>query len=281
MKCFSVVIPAYNEAAVIGRCIERLFEQQELDQLEIVVVPNGCHDDTAEIARGFGDRVTVIELEEGSKINALNAGDKACTLFPRVYLDADIELSVDCLARCHDALKNGCLAVSPTAHFVTTDSGFIIRNFYEAWGRTPYHSDGHMLGSGFYAMSEEGRARFDWFPPIIADDGYAHQLFTRDERRTLTNCTFNVFAPKNIKGLIAIKTRSRLGSLELTAKGYAPREEHGEGTTKGSMLASLFRHPISSSIYITLKMATRIRANQQFKKRRFDVWERDESARGG
>ena len=47
------------------------------------------------------------------------------------------------------------------------------------------------------------------------------------------------------------------------------------------MLASLFRHPISSSIYITLKMATRIRANQQFKKRRFDVWERDESARGG
>ena len=138
-----------------------------------------------------------------------------------------------------------------------------------------------MLGSGFYAMSEEGRARIEWFPPIIADDGYAHQLFTRDERRTLTDCTFNVFAPTNIKGLIAIKTRSRLGALELTAKGYAPREEQGEGTTKGSMLTSLFRHPISSSIYITLKMITRIRANKQFKKRRFDVWERDESARSG
>ncbi len=164
MRCFSVVIPAYNEAAVVGRCIERLLEQQELGQLEIVVVPNGCRDDTAEIARGFGDGVTVIELEQGSKINALNAGDEACTLFPRVYLDADIELSIDCLARCYDALRDGCMAVSPTAHFVTKDSGFIIRNFYQAWMRTPYHSDGHMLGSGFYAMSEEGRARFDCFP---------------------------------------------------------------------------------------------------------------------
>ena len=281
MRSFSVVIPAYNEAAVIGRCIERLFEQQELDELEIVVVPNGCHDDTAEIARGFGDRVTVIELEKGSKIDALNAGDKACTVFPRVYLDADIELSVDCLARCHDALKGECMAVSPTPHFVTKDSGFLIQSFYKAWMRTPYHSDGHMLGTGFYAMSEEGRDRFEWFPPIIADDGYAHQLFTRDERRTLTDCTFNVFAPKTIKGLIAIKTRSRLGSLELTAKGYVPREEQREGTTPGSMLGSLVCHPISSAIYITLKMVTRIRANRQFKQRRFDVWERDESARGG
>ena len=281
MRSFSVVIPAYNEAAVIGRCIERLFEQQELDELEIVVVPNGCHDDTAEIARGFGDRVTVIELEKGSKIDALNAGDQACTVFPRVYLDADIELSVDCLARCHDALKGECMAVSPTPHFVTKDSGFLIQSFYKAWMRTPYHSDGHMLGTGFYAMSKEGRDRFEWFPPIIADDGYAHQLFTRDERRTLTDCTFNVFAPKTIKGLIAIKTRSRLGSLELTAKGYVPREEQREGTTPGSMLGSLVCHPISSAIYITLKMVTRIRANRQFKQRRFDVWERDESARGG
>ena len=40
MRSFSVVIPAYNEAAVIGRCIERLFEQQELDELEIVEIPN-------------------------------------------------------------------------------------------------------------------------------------------------------------------------------------------------------------------------------------------------
>jgi glycosyltransferase involved in cell wall biosynthesis len=281
MRCFSVVIPAYNEAAVVGRCIERLLEQQELGQLEIVVVPNGCRDDTAEIARGFGDGVTVIELEQGSKINALNAGDEACTLFPRVYLDADIELSIDCLARCYDALRDGCMAVSPTAHFVTKDSGFIIRNFYQAWMRTPYHSDGHMLGSGFYAMSEEGRARFDCFPPIIADDGFAHQLFSRDERRTLTDCTFNVFAPKTLKGLIAIKTRARLGMLELAAKGYAPREEQRERTTPGSMFTSMLRHPVSSSIYIALKMITRIRANQQFKRSRFDVWERDESARDG
>ena len=100
------MIPAYNEAAV-DRSVHRaaVWNNRNSAELEIVVVPNGCRDDTAEIARGFGDGVTVIELEQGSKINALNAGDEACTLFPRVYLDADIELSIDCLARCHDALQ--------------------------------------------------------------------------------------------------------------------------------------------------------------------------------
>ena len=279
MKCFSVVIPAYNESTVIGRCIERLQEQQGLDQIEIVVVPNGCHDDTAEVARGFGDVVTVIELEEGSKINALNAGDAACTLFPRVYLDADIELSPDCLARCHDALEGGLLAVAPTARFISDDSGFIIRSFYEAWRRTPYHSDGHMLGAGFYAMSREGRARFEKFPPIIADDGFAHQLFSREERRSLPDCSFDIHAPRTIKGLIAIKTRERLGALELEAKGYVPREPDREGTTSHSMLPDLLRHPISSAIYIILRLYTRARAARQCRQKRFDVWERDESAR--
>ncbi len=56
-------------------------------------------------------------------------------------------------------------------------------------------------------------------PPIIADDGFAHQLFSRDERRTLTDCTFNVFAPKTLKGLIAIKTRARLGIARTGGQG--------------------------------------------------------------
>ncbi|MEE2680834.1 MAG: glycosyltransferase [Planctomycetota bacterium] len=279
MKAFSIVIPAYNEAAVVGDCIRGLLDQQGIDELEIVVVPNGCHDDTAEVARGFGERVKVIELEEGSKVNALNAGDAACTLFPRAYVDADIELSPECLIRCHEALAGGLLAVAPRAEFVREHSGFIIRSFYDCWERTPYFADGHMIGSGFYAMSEEGRSRFTEFPPIIADDGFAHTLFDRGERMTVEGCSFRIHAPRSIRGLIAIKTRERLGSIELKAKGYLPREREPEGTTFGSMFANLLRHPISSVIYTALRIITRTRAARQARKRIFHIWERDESAR--
>ena len=279
MKAFSIVIPAFNEASVIRDCINGLMNQEGIDQLEIVVVPNGCHDDTADVAREFGDRVKVIELEEGSKIKALNAGDAACTLFPRAYIDADIELSPQCLIRCHEALEGGQLAVAPRAEFVRDDSGFIIRSFYEGWERTPYFADGHMIGAGFYAMSEEGRSRFTEFPPIIADDGYAHQLFNREERLTVEGCSFKIHAPKSLTGLVAIKTRERLGAIELKAKGYLPREEDREGTTAGSMFMNLLQHPISSVIYTSLRLYTRSRAARQARKKIFHIWERDESAR--
>ncbi|MEC8558761.1 MAG: glycosyltransferase, partial [Planctomycetota bacterium] len=95
MKQLSVVIPAFDEAAMIARCLESVVGQRGLDRLEVVVVANGCRDATAELAREFGDPVRVVELAEGSKHRALNAGDAECTLFPRVYLDADVRISPD------------------------------------------------------------------------------------------------------------------------------------------------------------------------------------------
>ena len=279
MRSFSVVIPAHNEARVLGDCLQSVLGQEGIDKLEIVVVPNGCTDDTAEVARNFSDQVKVVVQERGSKISALNAGDAACTLFPPAHIDADIELTSQCLMRCHETLRGGKLAVAPRAEFETDESGFTIQSFYEAWKRTPYVSDGHMIGAGFYAMSAEGRSRFKEFPPVISDDGFVHQLFRRDERATVEGCSFKIHAPKSLKGLIAIKTRERLGALELAAKGYTPLEEALEGTTCHSMFRDLLRHPISSMIYTLLRTLSRARAAGQARKKLFELWERDESAR--
>ena len=86
----SVVIPAHNEEAVIGRCLQNLLEGAEPDELEFVVVGNGCKDATATAARSFGPPVRVIETPVASKSNALNLGDAAAQIFPRAYIDADI-----------------------------------------------------------------------------------------------------------------------------------------------------------------------------------------------
>jgi glycosyltransferase involved in cell wall biosynthesis len=75
----SVLVPAHNEAANIGRLLGRLLEQETTVAhiVEIVVVASGCTDDTAAVAREFvrgrpGVHVHVQERREG-KVAAINA----------------------------------------------------------------------------------------------------------------------------------------------------------------------------------------------------------------
>src|SRR5688572_26242840 len=94
---FSVIIAANNEAAVIVQTLQSVLAS-ELDRpLQVVVVANGCSDDTAARAREFGPQVEVIETPVGNKIHALNLGDRAARYFPRAFLDADCVLSEDLL----------------------------------------------------------------------------------------------------------------------------------------------------------------------------------------
>ena len=93
----SVIIPAQNEARSIGRGLASLLDGLVDDELQIVVVCNGCTDDTAEIARRFGPPVEVVETPVASKSAALRRGEEIATGFPRFYVDADVELPLESL----------------------------------------------------------------------------------------------------------------------------------------------------------------------------------------
>lgn len=71
----SVVIPAYNEEALIGPCIESLLNQATLP-LEIIVVDNNSRDRTAAIALGY-QLVRVITEKRQGIVHARNAGFNA------------------------------------------------------------------------------------------------------------------------------------------------------------------------------------------------------------
>ena len=86
---FSVIIPAYNEASVIDRCLSAMLADARPGELEIVVVANNCSDDTAARARRHGELVKVVETPIGSKIHALNLGDR------RYEATVELEVSGD------------------------------------------------------------------------------------------------------------------------------------------------------------------------------------------
>src|SRR5579862_4645640 len=156
----SVVIPAHNEQNVIGRCLASLLDGAGPGEVEVVVVCNGCTDSTAQAARQAAPGALVLETPVASKIVALNLGDGHAHHFPRFYVDADVQLPLRDLRTVASVLRRGTIhCAAPTPRFGTADRSWPVRAFYQVWLATPYHQE-QMVGTGVYALSEQGRSRF-------------------------------------------------------------------------------------------------------------------------
>jgi len=82
----SVIIPAHNEEGYLGRTLEAL-NRQNYSRFEVIVVANGCSDQTAEAARGRCHRL--ILLSQKSLGVARNLGARMAKGELLVFLDAD------------------------------------------------------------------------------------------------------------------------------------------------------------------------------------------------
>lgn len=95
------LIPAHNEAEHIGATIEAVLAQTRRPDC-IVVIPNGCTDETATIARRYAPEVVVMELPrlEHKKSEALNRAwaeyAQGCDVL--ICLDADTVLPEHAIA---------------------------------------------------------------------------------------------------------------------------------------------------------------------------------------
>jgi glycosyltransferase involved in cell wall biosynthesis len=81
----TVIIPAHNEKDIVEDLLKHLRSLGK--DLEIIVVANGCTDDTAKRAAKLADRV--VEEEEGNLPKAKNVGMKYITTDLVTFLDAD------------------------------------------------------------------------------------------------------------------------------------------------------------------------------------------------
>ncbi len=275
----SIVIPAHDESAVIARTLKAILDGSEQDELDIVVVCNGCTDGTASVARSFGSPVRVIETPVSGKTNALNLGDQAAYGFPRVYIDADVVLTINAIRELANALKDAeILAVAPTGQYDLRGCSWLVRAFFEIRSLLPSAQEG-IGGSGVYALSEKGRLRFRQFPAVTADDGYVRIQFQPHERKTLPYVYSTVFAPRTLHDLMAQKTRAHYGSFELRQLFPDLWENRGESNNRS--LLRLFARPqlwLSLSVYCFVMSLARRQARQRLESKHCN-WERDNSSR--
>jgi glycosyltransferase involved in cell wall biosynthesis len=275
----SIVVPAHNEASVIARTLGPWVNNPDSDEISVVVVCNGCTDETAAIARRFGPTVRVIESDVASKVHALNLGDQTSSTFPRIYIDADVLVTVDAIRALAGRLEPGdVLAVAPTPDIDLTGCSWPVRLYFGIRSRLPSACQG-VGGSGVYALSEAGRRRFAQFPDVIADDTYVRLQFKPEERETLASVKSTVFPARTIRQLIAVRTRAYAGTFELARRFPELRVNKGENNNR--TLIGLFKESRlwpGLLIYCYVNILARCRAVVR-SRIRTSVWQRDHTSR--
>lgn len=275
----SVVIPAYNEGRVISRCLDAL--RAASVPVEVVVAANGCTDDTVARATAYDD-VTVLDIATGSKSLALNSGDEAARAFPRLFLDADIVLDDEALGALVEALDvDAAVVAAPKVRFHTRDSSVGVRAYYDVFTKLPYAQEG-LVGLGVYGLSRAGRARFESFPSLQADDLFVQRLFAPAERLT-TAGHFTVYTPRDLGNLLKVRTRIARGNAEMaTATSDEVGAEGDFATSTSATLKALGRLVVAqprlapgAAVYVGTTVLARLRA----KRAASATWQRDTSTR--
>lgn len=214
----SVVVPAHDEAAGIEATLRALLQSARPGELEVVVVPNGCSDDTAAVAARV-DGVAVHEIPEASKVAALRHGDAVATCFPRVYLDADVPLTTDAVRALVRALEDPAIRVAGVRGRVDSrGASRAVRWYFDFRQRLPVFQDG-IIGAGVYALDEQGRGRFATWPDVLGDDQFVLRLFEPSERMTVADHHTVVGVPADLPALVRRQLRVRRGNRQLTTGG--------------------------------------------------------------
>jgi hypothetical protein len=272
----SVVVPAHNEARGLRANLVKLLVGLPQGALDVVVVCNGCTDDTAAVARSVPG-VRVIEIPEASKARAVAVGNRATGVFPRFHLDADVTLGGSDVIRMIDALReDGVLAVAPERVVPMDGVSWPVRAFYRVWQALPQVRDG-LFGRGVVALSAEGQARVDALPSLMSDDLAISEAFSPHERRVVSRAAVVVRPPRTVADLVRRRTR--------VATGNAQYDDAGASRTSTSLLtlAALgLRDPRAAlclPVFLGITLRARWGARKAVRAADFTTWLRDESSR--
>ncbi len=266
----SVVVPAHDESRVIGRLLGQL-RRAAADrrcELDVIVVANGCTDDTAAVAGSFGAPVRVLSIPVASKREALLAGDRAAARdFPRVYVDADVELGAADMQALGDALgQPGALAGGPRRVLALTGAPWLVRWYYDVWARLPEVRSG-LFGRGVIAVSEAGHERIASLPPVLADDLAASLVFAPEERVIVPAAQVVVHVPRTAGDLLRRRVRAAMGVDQVEQAEGGP--EATARTRPADLLAMVRAEPLLAprvAVFLAVAVIARRRGRREVRR---------------
>lgn len=248
------------------------------DGLEIVVVANGCTDETGAIAAKFAN-VRIVETPVPNKHRALRLGDEHATGFPRLYVDADVALTAADVLSLADALAQpGVHAAAPARITPLDGCPWTVRWFYDVWERLPVVRQG-LFGRGVIALSQEGHARVAALPELMGDDLAASLSFAPQERKVVESATVLVYPPRRLRDLLRRRVRSMTVTTQAATQTRLPGARTGKADLVGVLRAAPLRNAPKLAWFLVVTAIARSRSRRAVKAGDFTTWLRDESSR--
>nr|WP_240335535.1 glycosyltransferase family 2 protein [Pseudotabrizicola algicola] len=258
----SVIIPASNEAGYIGDCLRHLCAS-DAPVVQVIVVANGCRDATADVARAAlaahlpqGWSGEVLELAQGSKPVALNAGDAAAVHPLRVYLDADVTVSPGLLSALGAALAGDAPRYASGTPVIPRARSAVTRAYARFWQRLPFNRTA-APGYGLFAVNAAGRARWGAFPAIISDDTFVRLQFAPEERVQVP-APYHWPMIEGFAALVRVRRRQDAGVRELQALHPGLMAREGKPPLgRAALLRLALADPAGFATYAAVSLAVR------------------------
>jgi glycosyltransferase involved in cell wall biosynthesis len=273
----TIVIPAHNEQAGLARLLPLLLDPHDANALRIIVVCNGCTDQSASVAGSFGPSVEVVELEEASKAAALSTGAAMTRQFPILFVDADVAIDSASVAAIVRTLESGDVLAAAPQRILDREGVTRPANwYYDVWERLPQVRAG-LFGRGVIALSESGHARVAELPRFISDDLAFSEAFQPGERRVVDDASVTVWPARTWKALVKRRVRVIQGNRQLA---QAERVS-GSSTTSINDLLRIVRHEplLAGPVFVFLWTTVAARISERRMRSRENVWLRDETSR--
>jgi glycosyltransferase involved in cell wall biosynthesis len=263
MTLSSILIPAHNEEAYLPACLEALLASDPVEGVEVIVIANGCSDGTADVARGFTARfadmgwpLTVLDLEQGGKLNAWNAGEAAAKGKALIYLDADVNVSPPLVGQITQALDSDEPRYASGRPNVTTAGNWVTQTYTRFWKTTPFMVHG-VPGFGVFAMNRAGRARWGEWPDIISDDTYARLSFTPAERLSVP-ATFDWPMIEGFAPLVQVRRRQDVGVAEIEERFPAMMANDDNNDQTAPIWKRALRDPMAFIVFVSVRLAIKL-----------------------
>lgn len=161
----SIIIPNYNGALLLERCLNSVYSQKGDFDLEVIVIDDGSSDNSLEVLEQYNKQLIILKQSNQGPAVARNKGIEAATGKYLAFLDADdywkpefLEKTVGFMQRHSEAIAVNTAqlhkipgrqdVVSPS--FITENNTVfpkaeIIKNFYDFWGTHNHVCTGSVL----------------------------------------------------------------------------------------------------------------------------------------
>lgn len=176
----SVIVPVFNTAEFIDRCMTALLGQDYPESdYEVIVVDNGSSDDSRERLARFP--VTVIREDKRGSYAARNAGVRMASASILAFTDSDCAPRADWLRTIEGALdKPGCLVVQGKRRLASTSPLLQAINTYE-FTKDEFTLNGNnaLKYYGYTNNMAMRREAYERFGPFVERDRGADTIFVR------------------------------------------------------------------------------------------------------